>query len=109
MTREARLAGRREKEKKKLAEDDGRIGQRDELLDNIRRLIRIVLDRLEQGSRDASLDQGQIRMLGSLAVRSLRLWHEALGRPAREDEILSAAQRDLADKLRGSQGRGVEA
>lgn len=49
-----------------------------ELLANVRRLTGIVLDRLEQGSREGTLDQGQVRMLGSIALRSLRLWQEAL-------------------------------
>ena len=54
------------------------IGQRDELLANIRRLSRIVLDRLEEGSREGTLDQAQIRLLGSIAMKSLGLCQEAL-------------------------------
>jgi hypothetical protein len=60
------------------------IGQRDELLANIRRLSRIVLDRLEEGSKEGTLDQAQIRLLGSIAMKSLGLWQEALNpRPRR--------------------------
>jgi hypothetical protein len=59
-------------------------GQRDELLANIRRLSRIVLDRLEEGSHEGTLDQAQIRLLGSIAMKSLGLWQEALNpRPRR--------------------------
>jgi hypothetical protein len=53
-------------------------GQRDELLANIRRLSRIVLDRLEEGSKEGTLDQAQIRLLGSIAMKSLGIWQEAL-------------------------------
>ena len=60
------------------------IGQRDELLASIRRLSRIVLDRLEDGSTEGTLDQAQIRLLGSIAMKSLGLWQEALNpRPRR--------------------------
>ena len=59
-------------------------GQRDELLANIQRLSRIVLDRLEEGSKEGTLDQAQIRLLGSIAIKSLGLWQEALNpRPRR--------------------------
>jgi hypothetical protein len=59
-------------------------GQRDELLANIRRLSRIVLDRLEEGSKEGTLDQAQIRLLGSIAMKSLGFWQEALNpRPRR--------------------------
>ena len=54
-------------------------GQGVELLANIRRLTTIVLDRLEKGSAEGTLDQGQVRMLSSTALRSLKLWKEALG------------------------------
>jgi hypothetical protein len=50
----------------------------DDLLASIRRLTRIVLDKLEQGSREGTLDQAQIRLLGSIAMKSLGLWQEAL-------------------------------
>jgi hypothetical protein len=53
-------------------------GQREELLANIRRLSRIVLDRLEEGSKEGTLDQAQIRLLGSIAMKSLGIWQEAL-------------------------------
>lgn len=59
-------------------------GQRDELLANIQRLSHIVLDRLEEGSKEGTLDQAQIRLLGSIAMKSLGLWQEALNpRPRR--------------------------
>ncbi len=82
-----------------------------ELLANVRRLTGILLDRLEQGSREGTLDQGQVRMLGSIALRSLRLWQEALrrndrGKPAHHE--LLKAQAELAGKLTDSERRGGE-
>jgi hypothetical protein len=67
-----------------LVEEIREIDQRDELLANIRRLSRIVLDRLEEGSKEGTLDQAQIRLLGSIAMKSLGLWQETLNpRPRR--------------------------
>ena len=67
-----------------MVEEIREIGQCDELLANIRRLSRIVLDRLEEGSKERTLDQAQIRLLGSIAMKSLGLWQEALNpRPRR--------------------------
>src|SRR3989454_3339533 len=50
----------------------------DELLANIRRLTVMVLDSLEAGSRDRTLDQGQKRLLSSTGARLLRLWRIVL-------------------------------
>ena len=81
--------------------------QREELLANIQRLSRIVLDRIEEGSKEGSLDQAQIRLLGSIAMKSLGLWQEALNprprrglrREAREtEERLSRQATDKGDQ-----------
>ena len=81
--------------------------QREELLANIQRLSRIVLDRLEEGSKEGTLDQAQIRLLGSIAMKSLGLWQEALNprprrglrREAREtEERLSRQATDNGDQ-----------
>lgn len=59
-------------------------GERGQLVANIRRLTGIVLDKLEQGSREGTLDQAQVRLLGSIVMRSLGLWQETLNpRPRR--------------------------
>ncbi len=82
-------------------EEDGGMGQRGELLANVQRLTRTVLNRLEEGSREGTLDTGQVRMLGSIALRSLRLWREALGRDnVREEasERLRKAEAGLTRK-----------
>lgn len=45
-----------------------------ELLRNIKRLAVRVLDNLEQGSENRTLDEQQKRLLSSTAARLLRLW-----------------------------------
>jgi len=90
-----------------LVEEIKEARQREELLANIQRLSRIVLDRIEEGSKEGSLDQAQIRLLGSIAMKSLGLWQEALNprprrglrREAREtEERLSRQATDKGDQ-----------
>jgi len=64
---------------------EGQVGRK-ELLANIRRLTIAVLDNLEEGSRDKTLDQGEKRLLSSTGARLLRLWRNAL-----KDDAISPA------------------
>jgi hypothetical protein len=74
--------------------DSGADADSRELLANIKRLTRIVLDKLEEGSKEGSLDPAQARLYGSIATRSLCLWLEARSpRPRRR------AGRDLHDEI----------
>lgn len=57
--------------------DSGADGK-EELLGSIKRLTRIILDRLEEGSKEGSLDQAQTRLYGSILTRSICLWLETL-------------------------------
>ena len=76
-----------------MSVDSGAAGT-EELLGNIKRLTGIILDRLEEGSREGSLDQAQTRLYGSILTRSLCLWLEALNpRPRRR------VGRDLHDEI----------
>ena len=59
-------------------ESIGDSGGREELLVNIRRLAGIVLGKLEEGSREKTADAAQIRLLGGIALRVLRLWRQSL-------------------------------
>ena len=45
-----------------------------ELLANVRRLTVKVLDELDEGSRNRTLDNGEKRLLSSTGTRLLRLW-----------------------------------
>ncbi len=78
-------------------------GERDALLANIRRLTRIALDKLEQGAKEGTLDQAQIRLLGSIVMRSLGLWQETLNpRPRRHPRKEPQETEDLPP------GRGLD-
>ena len=57
---------------------ENRRGGYDELLANIRRLTIMVLDNLEEGSKNRTLDQGEKRLLSSAGVRLLRLWRSVI-------------------------------
>ena len=61
-----------ERRRKMALESSGDSASRKELLASIRRLTIAVLDNLEQGSRDKTLDQGQKRLLSSTGSRLLR-------------------------------------
>jgi hypothetical protein len=50
---------------------ENRTEEYDDLLANIRRLTVMVLDNLEEGSKDNNLDQGQKRLLGSTGARAV--------------------------------------
>ncbi len=76
-------------------------GEGRELLASVKRLTRIVLDRLEKGSREGTLDQGQVRMLGSIALRSMRLWKETLI----SGEVGQAGLRELLEAEDGLSGK----
>jgi len=68
--------------------DNGK--EESELLANIRRLTVRVLDDLEEGSRNRTLDQQQKRLLSSTGARLLRLWRlvEKEGRSKRVAEAV---------------------
>ncbi len=71
---------------------------REELLANIRRLANILMERLEEGSREKTLDQAQTRMLSSTTLKALRLWQEVLDRdrvPEKELEKVRVAAKRL--------------
>lgn len=55
-------------------------GSREELLAEVGKLARIVMGKLEEGSREKLIDQDQTRLLGGIALRALRLWHEVLNK-----------------------------
>ena len=75
-------AGRLEKGPQNTAMDSLNARSREEgyveLVANIRRLTVMVVDNLEAGSRDRTLDQGQKRLLSSTGARLLRLWRVVL-------------------------------
>ena len=82
-----------ERRRKMALESSGDSASRKELLASIRRLTIAVLDNLEQGSRDKTLDQGQKRLLSSTGSRLLRLWRNTL-----KDDTISLEASHALDK-----------
>jgi hypothetical protein len=70
-------------------DSEGQLGRKD-LLANIRRLTIAVLDNLEEGSRDKTLDQGEKRLLSSTGARLLRLWRSTLKDESNSETIAQA-------------------
>ncbi len=60
-----------------MLEDNGGSSERRQVLSDLRRMTKIVMDDLEDGSRRRLLDAKEIRLLGSMVMRSTRLWLEA--------------------------------
>ena len=82
----------------------------DELIANIRRLTIMVLDNLETGTRDRTLDQGQKRLLSSTGTRLLRLWTAVLreGESERVADELHGVEEALAGSETVKQGSAKE-
>ncbi len=72
-------------------------------MSNIRRLANVVLERLEEGSREKTLDQGQTRLLSSTALKALRVWQQVLAADMAPEkdalERVRLAEQRLADSL----------
>jgi len=85
-----------------VEQDSGGEFGRKELLVNIRRLTIAVLDSLEEGSRDKTLDQGQKRLLSSTGSRLLRLWRSTL----KDDAVSQAAAQAREMRLASEEPNG---
>jgi hypothetical protein len=47
-------------------------------LSNLRRISNIILDNLEEGTKNKLMDQKELRLMGSVAIRSVRLFLKSL-------------------------------
>ncbi len=80
---------------------------RAELLVNIRRLANILMERLEEGSRERTLDQAQTRMLSGTTLKALRLWQEVLAKDGisdREMGMMRESEKRLTRTTVGLEG-----
>ncbi len=66
----------------------------------------MVLDNLEEGSRDNTLDQGQKRLLSSTGARLLRLWR-VVPREGESQRVAEELDR-IEGALSGSEGVNKE-
>jgi hypothetical protein len=91
-----------------LAEKSNALDQLGELLANIRKLAGIVLERLEEGSKERTFCIAQVRLLGALGLRALRLWQETLrdGRAITSIVELRDLEGRLSQKLKDSEAGG---
>lgn len=87
-----------------MLEDSVEGSERKEALGDLRRLTNIILDNLERGSQERLMEAREIRLLGSTAIRSIRLWLTALEHPRRKD--LERTSGYSGDKV-GSTGQEV--
>jgi len=93
-----------------LAEESNKPEDRDELLGNLRKLTGIVIGRLDEGSKERTLGIAQIRLLGSLGLRALRLWQETLrdGRAIPSITEVKDVENRLSQKLKDSEVGGAQ-
>jgi len=50
----------------------------EELVSKIRRLTTVMLEKLEEGSKEKTIDHTQMRLIGAITLRALRLWEKTL-------------------------------
>jgi len=80
----------------------------EELASNIRRLTTVLLEKLEQDSKEKTIDQTQMRLIGAITLRALRLWEKTLrsnGKPARKT---SDQVQQLNQQVRAILGENME-
>jgi len=80
-----------------LVKDSG--ADRNVLLASIRGLTVIGLGRLEKGIGDGLLDPTDVRLLGSLVLRAMRLWQEVLRDERRDERVLEEKVVELENRL----------
>ncbi len=80
-----------------LVKDSG--ADRNVLLASIRGLTVIGLGRLEKGIGDGLLDPKDVRLLGSLVLRAMRLWQEVLRDERRDERVLEEKVVELENRL----------
>ena len=81
-----------------------------ELLANIRRLTVRVLDNLDEGSRNRTLDEQQKRLLSSTGTRLLRLWRlvEKEGETKRLEKVAGSVDGLMPEWQRPEKGEGKD-
>ena len=88
----------RNKEESRLEDSNGD-SKRTEALADLRRLTTVILDNLEEGSRNRLMDPKEMRLLGGTAIRSIRLYLKTLEedrkRRLNKDENNSARKEPL--------------
>jgi len=84
-------------------EDSDKDLKRSEALADLRRLTSVILNNLEEGSRNRLIDPKEIRLLGGTAIRSIRLYLKTLeeDRSRRSKEKANASPQKIPGTLQG--------
>jgi hypothetical protein len=72
------MIGKHRNSEESRLEDSSEDSKRTEALADLRRLTTIILDNLEEGSRNRLMDPKEMRLLGGTAIRSIRLYLKTL-------------------------------
>src|SRR2546422_2799062 len=77
--------------------------ERSEALADLRRLTSVILDNLEEGSRNRLIDPKEIRLLGGTAIRSIRLYLKTLeeDRTKRSKEKANDSPQKIPETCKG--------
>jgi len=95
------MIGRHWNSEESRLEDSSEDSKRTEALADLRRLTTVILDNLEEGSRNRLMDPKEMRLLGGTAIRSIRLYLKTLEedrkRRFNEEENDSSAKEPLEE------------
>ena len=85
--------------------DSNNDSERSEALADLRRLTTVILDNLEEGSRNRLMEPKEMRMLGGTAIRSIRLYLKTLeeDRTRRSKEKADSSAQEGLGRLREDQ------
>jgi len=72
------MIGEHRKREESRLEDSNGDSKRTAALADLRRLTTVILDSLEEGSRNRLMDPKEMRLLGGTAIRSIRLYLKTL-------------------------------
>ena len=79
-----------------------------ELVSNIRRLTTVLLEKLEQDSKEKMIDQTQMRLIGAITLRALRLWEKALRSNREPARKTSNMVQELNEQVRSILGENTD-
>ena len=73
------------------------VGSRAEFLGRVQRFTDMMLDRFSEASKGKDVDGNEIRMLGNMVVKSLKIWEKAF--PGQNDSRLEEKLRQAKKQV----------
>jgi len=97
------MIGKHQNREESRLEDSDKDLKRSEALADLRRLTTVILDNLEEGSRNRLMDPKEMRLLGGTAIRSIRLYLKTLeeDRVRRSKEQEKDSPQKIPETLQG--------